>query len=358
MVEYVVQTGDTLFIIARNFGTTMESIIKLNNLENPDMIFPGQVLKVEPGAGAAGTEASRIIDGLLYVLQTDKTDYLRGEPVNITLKKVNRTGRSLTLRYPTAQRFDFTVRREAGQLTVWRWSRGQTFGEATGTVTLAPGDSQVFKVTWDQTNDRGQQVSPGNFIVQGFNAAEGLAGRAVSTVIRVRRAAGPAPPQPPAPGENLLRNPGFETWVDESKPVAWDSINVSRTALSRTGSYAAEMGALTYDRAILTQTVDIEAGRIYDLSFWARENTQPDGIARYVLFVEIFYYNRAGQFVGRTEPRFSQENIPDKQYIRFSMSTGSVPAGADRAEVKFTFEPAGSNTSMVKIDDVELKLFR
>lgn len=224
--------------------------------------------------------------------------------------------------------------------------------------TFAPGDSQVFKVTWDQADDRGQQVLPGNFIVQGFNAAEGLAGMAVSTAIRVRRAAGPAPPQPPAPGENLLWNPGLEAWVDENNPVAWDGTNVSRTTLSRTGSYAAEMGALPYERAVLTQTVDIEAGRIYDLSFWARENTQPDGIARYVLFAEIFYYNRAGQFAGRTEPRFSQENIPDKEYIQFSISTGSVPAGADRAEVKFTFEPAGSNTSKVKIDDVELKLFR
>lgn len=138
MVEYVVQAGDALFIIARNFGTTVESIIELNNLENPDLIFPGQVLKVEPGAGAAGTEASRIIDGLLYVLQTDKADYLRSEPVNITLKKINRTDRSLTLRYPTTKRFDFTVRREAGQLAVWRWSRGQSFEEATGTVYLCP----------------------------------------------------------------------------------------------------------------------------------------------------------------------------------------------------------------------------
>jgi len=358
MIEYTVQAGDTLFVIARRFGTTVESIVDLNNLENPELIFPGQVLKIESGPDAAGTETSRIIDGLLYVLQTDKNVYLRGEPVKITLTKTNRTDQSLTLRYPTTQRFDFVVRREVGQLAVWRWSRGQAFGEVAGTVTLAPGESQVFKVTWDQLNNRGQEVAPGAFVVQGLNAAEGLAGRAVSAGIRIRRAGEPVPLPPPAPGENLLRNPGFENWSDENKPVAWDGTNVLRTTLSRTGSYAVEMGAAPYERAVLTQMVDIEAGRIYDLIFWGRENAQLGGVARYVLFVEIFYYNRAGQFVGRTEPRFSQENIPDQEYARFSMSTGRVPAGADQAEVRFTFEPGGSNASMVKIDDVALRLFQ
>lgn len=358
MIEYTVQAGDTLFVIARRFGTTVENIVELNNLENPDLIFPGQVLKIEPGADAAGAEASRIIDGLLYFLRTDKAVYLPGEPVNITLEKTNRTDQTLTLRYPTTQRFDFMVRREVGQLAIWRWSRGQVFGQMTGTVALAPGESQVFEVTWDQVDNRGQQVAPGTFIIQGFNTAEGLAGRAVSATIRIRRVAEPAPPQPPVPGENLLQNPGFESWLDENTPAVWDSSNVLRTTLSRTGSYAVEMGAVPYERAVLTQMVDIEAGRIYDLTFWVRENAQVGGVARYVLFAEIFYYNRAGQFVGRTEPRFSQENIPDQEYVRFNMSTGSVPAGADRAEVRFTFEPAGSNTSMVKIDDVELRLFR
>jgi hypothetical protein len=106
---------------------------------------------------------------------------------------------------------------------------------------------------------------------------------------------------------------------------------------------------------VLSQRADIEAGRIYDLVWWARENVRAGGVGRFILFVEIFYYNRAGTFVGRTEPRYSQENIPDNRYQRYSLSTGRVPAEARTAEVRFTLEPSAGNTSRVKIDDVELR---
>lgn len=107
--------------------------------------------------------------------------------------------------------------------------------------------------------------------------------------------------------------------------------------------------------AMLSQRADIEAGRIYDLTWWARQNVVRGGVARFILFVEIFYFDRAGVFVGRTEPRFSQENIPDNRYLRLSLSTGRVPAGARTAEVRFTFEPGAGNSSRVKIDNVELR---
>jgi LysM repeat protein len=42
---YVVQPGDTLFGIARRFGTTVAELQRLNNL-NTDVIYPGQVLRV------------------------------------------------------------------------------------------------------------------------------------------------------------------------------------------------------------------------------------------------------------------------------------------------------------------------
>lgn len=44
---YIVRKGDTLVKIARAHGTTAEALAKLNNLENPALIHPGQVLKVE-----------------------------------------------------------------------------------------------------------------------------------------------------------------------------------------------------------------------------------------------------------------------------------------------------------------------
>ena len=41
---YVVKKGDTVYKIAKRFGTTMQAIIAENNLRNPDLIYPGQVL--------------------------------------------------------------------------------------------------------------------------------------------------------------------------------------------------------------------------------------------------------------------------------------------------------------------------
>ncbi len=45
--NYVVKEGDTLSSIAVKYGTTYESIAKLNGISNPNLIYPGQVLKIE-----------------------------------------------------------------------------------------------------------------------------------------------------------------------------------------------------------------------------------------------------------------------------------------------------------------------
>jgi LysM repeat protein len=46
---YIVQPGDTLWRLSRQFGTTVEAIVQANNIPNPNLIFVGQVLEI-PGA--------------------------------------------------------------------------------------------------------------------------------------------------------------------------------------------------------------------------------------------------------------------------------------------------------------------
>lgn len=46
---YIVQPGDTLYSIARRFGTTVAELARLNNISDPNRIFPGQQLLL-PGA--------------------------------------------------------------------------------------------------------------------------------------------------------------------------------------------------------------------------------------------------------------------------------------------------------------------
>ncbi|MDF2505246.1 MULTISPECIES: SPOCS domain-containing protein [Clostridium] len=48
---YTTQTGDSLWKIAKVYFTTVESIVNINNIENPDYILPGQKLII-PGRAA------------------------------------------------------------------------------------------------------------------------------------------------------------------------------------------------------------------------------------------------------------------------------------------------------------------
>ncbi|MFO7818627.1 MAG: L,D-transpeptidase family protein [Halanaerobacter sp.] len=43
---YTVQSNDTLYSLANKFQTTMQAILKLNNLSKQDLIYPGQELKI------------------------------------------------------------------------------------------------------------------------------------------------------------------------------------------------------------------------------------------------------------------------------------------------------------------------
>lgn len=46
MTIYVVQKGDTLWELAKRFNTTVADIVQLNDIENPDLIYPGQKLLI------------------------------------------------------------------------------------------------------------------------------------------------------------------------------------------------------------------------------------------------------------------------------------------------------------------------
>lgn len=45
---YTVRSGDTLWGISRQYGTTVNALAALNHISNPDLIYPGQILRL-PG---------------------------------------------------------------------------------------------------------------------------------------------------------------------------------------------------------------------------------------------------------------------------------------------------------------------
>lgn len=56
---YRVERGDTVYKIARDNRQSVQSIVRWNNLPNPDSIDEGQVLRVAPPSSTAGSSASR-----------------------------------------------------------------------------------------------------------------------------------------------------------------------------------------------------------------------------------------------------------------------------------------------------------
>jgi murein DD-endopeptidase MepM/ murein hydrolase activator NlpD len=58
--EYIVQTGDTLYGIAQANGTSLETLLTLNKLPNPDQLSVGQVILL-PGAPTQQTDAFKIL---------------------------------------------------------------------------------------------------------------------------------------------------------------------------------------------------------------------------------------------------------------------------------------------------------
>jgi len=53
-VTYTVVRGDTLSGIAARFGTTVAELVRLNGIADPNLIFPGQILIIREGSGPAG----------------------------------------------------------------------------------------------------------------------------------------------------------------------------------------------------------------------------------------------------------------------------------------------------------------
>lgn len=366
MFIYTVQPGDTLSTIAARFGTTVQQLVEINNLADPNYIWVGQTLRI-PTDGTdtqpspqptGGTYVTKIINGLRYELRTNRRRYERGERVLITFRKCNITNRRIVLNYNTGQRFDIVALRNGRE--VWRWSDGQFFTQVTSRVVLQPGECQEFSATWDLRNKQGNYVALDDFTLRAFNVARELRNQFIDTVIEVvRRAPGPTPPGPgPCPRTNMVRDPSIERWEDRYTPIVWNGTNVFNTRAAHSGTYAAELGYIADRQAVLSQRLDASPNRIYRITFWGMEHVRPGRQGRFAMEVEIFVYNSAGRLIGRVDPVYVPESLPNTTYQQFSFTTGVLPAGADEMELRFVFRPQSGNDNSVRIDDVEVVCVR
>ena len=71
VIYYTVQAGDTLSSIAQKYGTTVHEIAVINSITNPNLIYVGQVLKIYPGNRSI--KKRRKIFTTTYIVQSGDT---------------------------------------------------------------------------------------------------------------------------------------------------------------------------------------------------------------------------------------------------------------------------------------------
>lgn len=84
--RYVVKPGDTLFLIAQAHGITVDSIIACNNLQTTT-IYPGQVLQL-PAGSSVGTNPAQSSSGIRYTVQPGDTLYLIARAYGTTVDRI------------------------------------------------------------------------------------------------------------------------------------------------------------------------------------------------------------------------------------------------------------------------------
>ncbi len=90
--QYTVQPGDTLYLISKAYGTTVETIMSQNNLSST-VIYPGQVLVVSGSGQAVGTQQ--------YIVQPGDTLYLISRAYGTTVETImSQNNLSSTVIYP------------------------------------------------------------------------------------------------------------------------------------------------------------------------------------------------------------------------------------------------------------------
>ncbi len=73
LIQYTVRPGNTLFGIAQFFNTTVQDILMYNNIPNPSDIRIGQVLTIPVGSSAGEYYVVRPGDTLWSIAQRNNT---------------------------------------------------------------------------------------------------------------------------------------------------------------------------------------------------------------------------------------------------------------------------------------------
>ncbi|MCD6452427.1 MAG: hypothetical protein J7L64_08730 [Acidobacteria bacterium] len=115
--------------------------------------------------GCNGSSPTQVEEGVELTIITDKNSYKPGETVKLTLRVVNTEEEKKIITLPTSCQYDFVVFRGGDE--VFRLSRHQACLQVITQLILSPGEVMEFSYNWDQYDDSGVPVSPGEYEVRG-----------------------------------------------------------------------------------------------------------------------------------------------------------------------------------------------
>lgn len=83
-IIYTVQPGDTLYSIARLYGSTIQAIVNANNITNPNLIYPGSVILIPVEEEYLETPPG----SLIYTVQPGDTLYIISLLFRVSMQRI------------------------------------------------------------------------------------------------------------------------------------------------------------------------------------------------------------------------------------------------------------------------------
>lgn len=175
-----VQRGDTLGRIAQNNSTTVAAIVKLNNIANPDRIYPGDVIRIpgeqggDPGGRTKRQSSTRIPDRAEKLTTTTST----GNP-KIAMEffldqgwtPEQAAGLVANLQAESYDHIDPAAENSGAYgIAQWRGSRKRDFEQAMGQP--IKGSSLMDQLKFVQHELNNKEAKAGRLLKQATTAAE------------------------------------------------------------------------------------------------------------------------------------------------------------------------------------------
>ena len=86
-IYYTVQSGDTLSEIASRYGTTVQELVDINNIQNPNLIYPGERLRILTNSTIQGNE-ERGTGSIIYTVKRGNTLSQIAREYNVSVEHI------------------------------------------------------------------------------------------------------------------------------------------------------------------------------------------------------------------------------------------------------------------------------